>query len=193
MNTEPFYRFMYIMSVIIENMSFYMFCSLVALFIIPQSLYNIFYFLPNMIRFALKKQIEWTGMWHILSDIIAWVIFLTIFYFLFVFVSPSITYELYFGFGSLISWATGVIVLLYNIFFKPQFIIDEYYEHLFIRYATTATLSVYEEFLANIEVISDEDVIAMDKSGLNYLEKKALNKRIKQIELLDTQTGNQCH
>ena len=182
MSSAVFYSFMHTMSVIIENLSFYLFCSLVALFIIPQSLYNLFYFLPNMIRFALKKQIVWGGMWHVLKEVVAWTIFLSAFYFLFVFISPDITYDLYFGFGSIISWITGIIVLLYNIFFKPQFIIDEYYENLFIRYATTATLSVYEEFVANLDVLNYEAIISMNKKQLNYLEKKSLNKRIKQIE-----------
>ena len=187
MSTDAFYEFMRVMSEIIENLSFYMFCSLVALFIVPQSLYNMLYFLPNMIRFALRKRIEWRGMWHILKELVVWGVFFFVTYLLFIFMSPSITAELYFGMGSILSWVTGLIVLAYNVLFKRHLITDEYYEQLFVRYATGDTLSVYEEFLANLDSLPDEELYTMNRRKLNYLERKALIKRIKQLETKKTE------
>ena len=170
---------MHVVVDILEALSVLLFCGFMAVFMVPKLFFWIFYSLPQIVRFSCKGKIHFSAIRPILSRIGAWLIIISLLYLAAFLIDSEIGYALILGSTALFCWGIALMVIIGTALFARAKVQDEFYNDTFLKYVTDEQKKKYDEYIEGAGKFTHAQALEEQKKKLSYLQKKAVNNRIK--------------
>lgn len=118
-----------------DSISQFMFCSFLALFILPLFFFRLFYFIPCVLYYSAKKKIRLRAIWLPLRDVAVWLLIVAAAYTAAYFIEPGIFWSLVQGPIALVCWGVGLVqIVLILVTKRRREWQDAFYRKIFLRY-----------------------------------------------------------
>ena len=164
---------------IVQAASRLLFCGFMAFFIIPKLFFWIFYTIPQIIRFSVKKIIKSSAMIPIVNSVIVWILLICSLYIIAYSIDADTGYALLASVTAIVSWCLAAINIAWTAVIAREKIQDEFYNNVFLTYIVDEEKLKYDNYIEKVGKLTYEQAMDEQKKKLSYLHKKAVGNRIR--------------
>lgn len=163
---------------LIELLGILVYCSFMAIFILPRLFFYLFYTLPQTARFSLGGRIQYAAFLPTLTKVFVWVVLVSALYLIAFVLDISAGYALVASPGAIACWFLCGAIILTSATIGRKRIQAEFYENIYLKYICKAQKETYDQYLSSVAGFTYQRALEEKGKKLSYLQKEAVNNRI---------------
>ena len=175
--------FVGIMRIIYDCLAAFLFCNVMALFIVPIILERLFFYIPRMIVYTSRGEVSYKGILYTVAEMLLWLAILVGLYVYFYCFQPEMFTLVTLSIPAKVAWVIGLTFVFYRLLSWRKTARGDYYQVSYKKFITPSALKAYQEFLDNLSRMSDDEVEELVSQDLPYLQQQAVLR--KHYELID--------
>lgn len=169
---------MQIVTVIASALGILLFCGFMSVFMLPTLFFWIFYTIPQIIRFSLRKKIRFQAMYPVLRKVGAWVLIILVLYAIAFLTDVKTGMALLSSPTADISWGISACIILWTLFFNRESLQREFYMDIYLKYIYPSEREKYDAYILAVGKYTLQTAAEEQKKQLPYLYKVAVRNRI---------------
>lgn len=164
---------------IITALAQFLFCGFLSLFILPQVVFRVFYYIPRTLSFVSQKKMAAKSILTPLKELVVWAALVAGLYLVAFLISPAVGMMLLASPMAIFCWVLGAVQIVFILMTSRRKEWQKlFYRTVYMKYATQQELDRYQAFIELVDTLTPEAAqTALKDGGQTYLEKEALRAR----------------
>ena len=182
-----------VIQISIDTFGVWLFCSIVAVFIVPLVLDRIIFYIPRLISLRRKNQVLTKSIPVTIFDVMLWVVIIAgIYVYLYLF-APDYFVATTVSPPAILAWVIGAARLIYRFANFDQTTKKQFYYNAYMRYITPEAYAEYRTFLEDLDSMDLEEMnTILENPELPYMQRQSVLRRQREarmVLLMSSQTS----
>ena len=174
-----------VLQLVIDTFGVWLFCSVIAVFILPLVIDRVVFYIPTLLHLRRKKEVLSRGVPLTFFEVLLWVGLVAGVYTAIYFISPDYFERITISPPALLAWTIGLGRMAYRFSHFDRTIKRQFYYNSYMRYITPEAYNAYRQFLEDLDELDMEEMAdLLEDPDLPYMQRQSVMRRQREARMV---------
>ena len=174
-------QIMQYLSILLDSISAWLFCCVLAAFVVPLIIERIVFYIPTLIYLTCTKEVQMKGVFFTIGSIILWIFILLAEYSYLYFFQHNLFVLATVSPAAIIAWTIGAVALVYRFFNFSTVIKKSFYYSAYMKFIKPEALDAYQKFIQDLDALYADDLEMLLRKKLPYMHRQAVLRKLRSV------------